>query len=277
VAAFVAPSIAGYISGSVWLLIAIIPSIGFRLSNYYFYRGHYQRAYQLKRGLAWLHPLPDWRWQDVVFQAYIALDRGDAPHAFQLLQAATGTDAKAEQRLFYFAMSRQWTELLRWWQQHPQQAELQRQPNALRYYLLALGETGQLNALVATFTEVRPVIEQVALVLDYAQLYLFAFGGKVDETIALLNARFDDNLNPAVGVIWIATAHYAANHPELGRSLLLPLQRATQDGVVKFTLTQRLADEATPAATVLSPEAARQLDTIATNWLERLNLLAHWR
>jgi hypothetical protein len=166
---------------------------------------------------------------------------------------------------------------LRWWQQHPQQAELQRQPNALRYYLLALGETGQLNALVTTFIEARPVLEQVTLIFDYAQLYLFAFGGKVDETIALLNARFDDNLNPAVGVIWIATAHYAANRPELGRSLLLPLQRATQDGVVKFTLTQRLVDEATPAATVLSPEAARQLDTIATNWLERLNLLAHWR
>ncbi len=276
-AALVVPTIAGYLSAAIWILVAIVPSIGFRLSNYYFYRGQYQRAYQLKRWLCWLHPLADWPWQDIVFRTYIALDQGDKERATALLQEATTADATPEQQAFSFAITHNWSGLLAWWQYHPQQEELHHSPSTLRYYLLALGETGELDRLVERFIQARPTLEQVPLVLDYALLYLFAFGGKADETVNLLHSRFADNLNRDIAIVWIATAHYAASHPELGRSLLQPLQRTSTDGVVQFAIAYRLEQPIAPAASRLNAVNAKTLDAIAQEWLERVQLLAHWR
>ncbi len=276
-AALIVPTIAGYLSAALWILVAIVPSIGFRLTNYYFYQGQYQRAYRLKWWLCWLHPLADWPWQNIVFQAYIALDQGERKRAATLLQEATAADATPEQRAFYFAMSHNWSGLLDWWNYHPQQEELRHSPGVLRYYLLALGENGEVDRLIETFIDMRPILEKVAMVLDYAHLYLFAFGGKVDETVTLLHSRFASNLNRDIAIVWIATAHYAADHPDLGRSLLQPLQRTTDDGVVKFAIEQRLETPIAPVAAHLSLPMAKELDAIAQDWLARTQLLAHWR
>lgn len=276
-AVLIIPTSAGYLSAALWILVAIVPSIGFRLSNYYFYRGHYQSAYRLKRWLCWLHPLADWPWQDIVFQTYIALDQGESERAAALLQEATAAEATPEQRAFYFAITNHWRGLLAWWQSHPQQEALHHSPGTLRYYLLALGENGELDQLIETFIQVRPTLEQVPLVLDYALLYLFAFGGKADETVTLLDSRFADNLNRDIALVWIATAHYAANHPELGRALLQPLQRTSSDGVVQLAITHRLEQTIAPAASRLSVANSQKLDAIAQEWLARVQLLAHWR
>jgi len=274
---FLLPAIAGYLSATLWILVAIIPSIGFRLSNYWFYRGHYWRAYQLKRRLRWLHPLADWPWQETVFRAYLAIDRGEIEQATAMLQEATATGATPEQRAFYFATSHQWQPLVHWWQQAPQADERRASPSVMRYYLWALGECGELDQLLTTYNEARPMLEKIPLLLDYAHLYLFAFGGKVDETIKLLHTRLPENLNADMAIVWIATAHYAANRPEAGRSLLRPLQRTIRDGLVKFAITERLERPIPPAAPRLSSANAKALDTIAEEWLASAQMLAHLR
>lgn len=275
IAALIAPAIAGFVSAALWILLAIVPSIGFRLSNYYFYRGHYQRAYRLKYWLTWLHPLADWPWQAAVFQAYSALQHGDHRLAEQLESSPT-IEAKAERQLFAYALNQHWEALLTWWHSHYTATALLSPTGIGRYFLWALGETGRLNELVANVGALQTSAAQVPVMLDYAHLYLFAFGGKVEATQLLIDSRLRDRLNPEIALLWVATAHYAADHPEQGRALLRSLQQASHDGVVHDLLEARLRHPIPPARQLLSREAAQILDAQVADWHTRTRLLAQW-
>jgi hypothetical protein len=275
IATLVVPSTAGYVSAALWILLAIVPSIGFRLSNHYFYRGSYRRAYRLKAWLTWLHPLADWPWQSAIFQAYCALHDGDRTLIKQLETAPT-IEARAERQLFAYALNHQWEPLLNWWSNHATATALLSPTGIGRYFLWALGETGRLNELVANVVALQENATPLPAMFDYAQLYLFAFGGKVAETQLLIESRLRDRVNPEIALLWLATAHYAADHPERGRALLRTLQQATHDGVVHYMLEERLRRPILPARQLLSHEAAQALDKQATEWQERMRLLAQW-
>jgi hypothetical protein len=272
------PAHAGYISASAWVLVAIVPSLGFRLSNHFHYRGQYARARQVKKWVRLLHPLKDWPWQNAVFQAHIDMYEGRRDRALAGLQDALRTmEATPEREVLIFVLSHDWYGLAAWWESHPQQQRLEERPDVIRYYLRALGEIGRLDDLVAAFLHYRPLIEPIPIILNYAYLYLFAFGGRVELTIKFLNEQLVETLNPDMHIVWVATAHSAAQNHEMSRALLRPMLRTTKDGLTKFTVEQRLGHDLAFASTTLSPESAEQLRLIVVHWIERNKMLTLWR
>ncbi|MEZ4682452.1 MAG: hypothetical protein R2932_50425 [Caldilineaceae bacterium] len=238
------PATAGYLSTSLWILFAVVPSIGFRISNHYYYRGRYHRSRRLKAWLRWLHPLQDWGWQNALFQVQIYLQEGAIDKAIHTLEAALQkTDGTPEREVLLFTISHDWHGLIAWWESHPEPQLLAKRPDVIRHYLRACGEVGALNKMVDTFLQYQSALDKVHIMLDFAHLYLFAFGGKIDEISLLLNARLLENLNPDAKVIWLATAHYAAGKAEIGRALLQPLLRTVQDGATRRFIEQRLSHE----------------------------------
>lgn len=274
---FLTPTYAGYIAAGAWLLFAIVPSLGFRLSNHLHYRGRYARARQVKQWLRWLHPLPDWPWQEAVFQANIHMYHGERDAAAQVLQRAIETvQATPEREVMIFVLSHDWHGLAAWWESYPDQQRLEERPDVIRHYIRALGEIGRLDEMVALFLHYQSTIERVPLILDYAYLYLFAFGGNVEVTTQLLNNRLGEALNPEAHMLWIATAHGAAQNYEMSKALLHPIVRTTTNGVMRFHVEQRLSRAPLPASEQLSPSAAEQLQKIIRRWVERNQMLALW-
>ncbi|MCB0063550.1 MAG: hypothetical protein KDE19_15615 [Caldilineaceae bacterium] len=273
----IVPTAAGYLSAGAWLLLAIVPSLGFYLSNHLHYRGQYMRAWQIKRWLRWLHPLQDWPWQEALFQANIDLQAGHRDRAVTVLQRALETlDVTPEREVLIFVMSHDWHGLIAWWETHPVPSQLEARPDVIRHYIRALGETGSLDAMVETFLHYRPILERVPVMLNYAYLYLFAFGGQVDALNRLLNTRLSETLNPDLQVIWIATAHAAADHLEMSKALLRPILRTTQNGLTKFTIEQRLGRDLCLATSTLSTEAQTALAASIQEWTDRNQTLTTW-
>lgn len=272
------PTYAGYIAAGAWLLFAIVPSLGFRFSNHLHYRGEYARARQVKRWLRWLHPLPDWPWQEAIFQANIHMYNGERDAAAGVLQGALATvEVTPEREVLIFVISHDWHGLVAWWESYPDRQRLEQRPDVIRHYLRALGETGRLDEMISRYLQYQRMLERVPLIHNYAYLYLFAFGGKVAETTHILNDHLGETLNAEAHVLWIATAHGAAKNYEMSRALLHPIARTTTNGVTRFHVEQRLSRAPLPATEQLSPAAAEQLQDIVQQWVAHHQLISLWR
>ncbi len=271
------PTVAGYLSAGFWIVVAVIPSLGFHYANQLHNRGRYAQSRRVKRVLQWLHPLKDWPWQEALYQAHIDLHAGEPDKAINALQAALDVvEVTPEREVLIFVMSQDWYGLLAWWETHPDPDRLEERPDVIRHYVRALGETGQLDEMVTAFLQYQPKMERVPLILNYAYLYLFAFGGQVEETMKLLNSSLNETISPDMHLIWLATAHGAAHSLEMSRALLRPLLRTTQDGLIRFQIEQRLGHDPVIATAALSPEKATQLQQLVQSWVERQQMLAAW-
>lgn len=271
------PTQAGYWSTAAWTMLVIIPSLGFRLSDYFFYRGNYGAARRLKAWLRWLHPLHDWQWQAALFTAYDHVNAGDGAKALQLLQSALDQQAPPpEQEVMLFYLSHDWHGLIAWWESYPAPAQLERRPDVIRLYLQALGETGKLNELVAEFQRYRAQLEQAPTLMNFGYLYLFAFCGRVEPTTHLLKSMLAEKLSPDLRMGWIATAHAAAGNGEMSRALLRPLRRTTKEALAKALVETRLSRELLPAQQTLNTYATVNLQEIEAEWTAREQQLSLW-
>lgn len=271
------PTQAGYWSSAVWMILVIIPSLGFRLSDYYFYRGNYVAARHLKQWFSWLHPLHDWPWQAALYSAYAHRKAGDNQVAIAILQQALTTpDPPPAQEVLIFYMSNDWHGLVAWWESHPAPTQLGARPDVIRYYLQALGETGRLNELVHQFQASYPTLEQVPPLAQHGYLYLFAFCGRVEATIQLLTSTLAERISPDMRMFWIATAHSAAGNSEMSRALLRPLLRTTKEALVKAYVEMRLGKDLAIAAAVLEADEKANLQKIEDDWFAREHQLSLW-
>ncbi len=273
----IVPAQAGYWSSIAWTILIIIPSLGFRLSDHYFYRGNYAAARRLKASLRWLHPLHDWPWQKALFAAYEQLNAGQTAEALQLLQQALDeTAAPPEQEVMLFYMSRDWHGLVAWWESYPNRAQLEERPDVIRLYLQALGETGNLNTLIEEFQHYHTNLEQTPSLIHYGRLYLFAFCGRIEPTMQLLKTVLAEKLSPDMRMCWIATAHGAAGNGEMSRALLRPLLRTTKDAIVKGYVEMRLSREVAIAQQTLDSYGIANLQKIEEAWRAREQQLSLW-
>lgn len=271
------PTQAGYWSSAAWMILVIIPSLGFRLSDYYFYRGNYVTARHLKHWFSWLHPLHDWPWQSALYTAYAHRKAGDNQVAIAILQQALTTpDPPPAQEVLLFYMSNDWHGLVAWWESHPAPTQLGQRPDVIRYYLQALGETGRLNELVHQFQAYYATLEQVPPLAQHGYLYLFAFCGRVEATIQLLTGTLAERISPDMRMFWIATAHSAAGNGEMSRALLRPLLRTTKEALVKAAVEMRLGKEVTAANIALDPDEKANLQKIEETWFARERQLSLW-
>lgn len=271
------PTQAGYWSSIAWTILIIVPSLGFRLSDHFFYRGNYAAARRLKAWLRWLHPLYDWPWQNALLTAYEQLNAGQTAEAIQRLQEALAeAEAPPEQEVMLFYMSRDWRGLIAWWESYPMRTRLEQRPDVIRLYLQALGETGNLNALIKEFQHYRTNLEQAPNLIHYGQLYLFAFCGRVEPTMQLLKTILAEKLSPDMRMFWIATAHGAAGNDEMSRALLRPLLRTSKDAIVKGYVEMRLGREVATAQQTLDSYGFANLQKIEAAWRAREQQLSLW-
>ncbi|GLS23415.1 hypothetical protein GCM10007874_64360 [Labrys miyagiensis] len=129
--------------------------------------------------------------------------------------------------------------------------------DAVLFPIRALGETGQLDALVQTYAAHRTTLGRSHVPL----MIMLAFCGRVDAVAALLPTL--SILPPVVKAFWHATALQAAGRFDEARRLLETFDPAALTDIQREMIAARLKRPVVEAAPLLSPAAAQQLDMMA--------------
>lgn len=267
---------AGFISSTVWLLLVVIPSLGFRFSDRLYYQGNFEHARRVKAFLRLLHPLQDWPWQNALYQAYHLASREKYAEAIDLLQQAQNQPPTLEQACTLFYFRSDWHGLVQWWESHADRGELEKRVDLVRHYLRALGEIGELNQLLQAISVRYPIFNTVPMLQDYCYLYAFTFGGRTEQANKFLHSSVLENIGPDMRTVWLATAHCAAGNREMGCALLRPLLRTTKDGIVRALVESRLHRCLNIADKSITPENRAFLQQLERKWNEKQRMVSLW-
>lgn len=268
---------AGYISIVAWVILAVIPSLGFRFSDRLFYQGNFAGARRVKNSLRWLHPLADWKWQEAIYYAYEQASQGKYQEASLIIEQAQDHPPTPNQICMLFYFRQDWSGLKQWWESEPDQAIGQARLDLARYYLRALGELGKRNKLLQVISDHYTTFAEAPAIFEYCLLYAFAFCGRTEQTSKLLHTPVLESINADTRTIWIATAHDVAGNREMANALLKPLLRTTKDGLIRRFAEQRLHYPLYDRMEELTKENKQFLQQLENKWTSRQRLSAQWQ
>ena len=259
---FLAPTVAGYLGMVLWGLLVLVPAFGSRWLQRMVGHQQYGRARRLAGFLAVLHPLDGWPQIPELLRALESAQRGDSMSAAARLTrvSASGHPTLRRQARFHlFRIDGDWEGMRRWIEAEVPEPNLGRDPVLLTHYLRALGETGELNGLLAAFQRHGASLERTALIAERSMAYVcaLAYGGRVAATERVLTALMRSS-GPQVRAFWLATAEAAAGNPAAARVRLDELT-GHPDAMVRRAAETRIARPPVEATLVLTPESARLL------------------
>lgn len=251
------PESAGYVGLGLWAGLVLLPSLGVRAAMRAVARQKFGRGRRISSLVRWLHPFDGWWEQGRLLEALEVAERGDFARAGELLErqkAPLGPLARMATTLL-FRIHSDWPGMRAWIEKEFPAGAVVRDLSAAIHYARALGETGDLNALVAFLERARPALGApgAAWHRHLAHLFLFAFLGRKDGVDRLLRGPLSVMPASTQG-FWRATADGAAGDAPRMRGFLeaiLPAADALTRRAVEYRLSRPLAD---PAA-VLTPES----------------------
>jgi rhomboid protease GluP len=263
------PQLAGWISITCWILLVVLPLLGFNRVNQLIYQQDYQQAYQLSKLLRWLHPVDGWQEQPRILYALVLGQRGDLLKASQILNAYRdrATPLSRHATVILYWMGANWDECRRWFEQVPKQV-IKQELNLIPYYLRSLGETGDVNGLVQEGFALKKVLKRAnqTLALDLVDLFIFVFCGQTPQVQRLLDPT-SSLYSPEIAQFWKLTLLMVKGQP-LVHQQLLTLQRKA-GSVLKNAIDWRLAHPPRQPDILLTPASEQLLAVIRLEFAQR--------
>ena len=255
VAWILAPQEAGYIGGSFWLVFYLIPALGYRQMNRLFAQQNYHGAHRVASVLRWLHPVSTWTAYLEVIQAMDLARQGEFEKAnvlFERNQAAPGWIGQMA-RVAPYAAAGDWQQVL----MNLQNAVLRRDPIALSNYIRALGETGDLNGMIAELERYRTVLQQTRS-FTQAAIFVFALCGLPEGLERLFQGPLKQ-LPDSIKKFWRGTAYLAAGDRAAAEPMLNEPIANAPDARTRNAAASRLSKGVTLAPDVLTSESRQIL------------------
>ncbi len=259
------PGYIGYIGFAAIIIFYGIPYGLSRLLMRACAKADWKQAQKYARWISWLHPSIEWRKAPLLYQVFEMLDHDDdstaAEAILQQLQNVKGSWISVFARQSLYRVQGRWSELVHELQPAPD-AEIQ--PHHLALYLEALGETGDLNELVAAFQRYQPALQK----LDdsgqrHAYMFLFTFVGRPD--------LVDRVIEPIKHTLTSIRASYIKATAELVAGNSLPMQAMLEEFDAatwpesRASFERRLNNPPPSPATLSAENKARLLE-IEQNW-----------
>lgn len=239
---FASPETAGLISGSLWILLIVLPNYGLRILSKLLFQFKYDKAYRLAQILAVLHPYDGWRSVPEVVRALVLLDKGETSDAARILSKhnAERTFVGRLAILQLFSGLGEWEGLLRWIEDPGMISVVAYDPVLITARLRALGETGRLDEMLQLFHDSAPVVEGAESTehADVARLFVFSFCGWVEGVSLLLRGPLK-SYPEAIQKFWLATAEMATGNSEIALADFRILV-ASDDGRIQKAAERRL-------------------------------------
>lgn len=236
-----APSFAGYLGGTVWCLLLVIPSVAERGIDQALLAQRFARARHIAIVRRVLHP-----WNDSPFRASLLQSLELAVHgrldcALDRLAAERqeSTPAGRFATALTFALTENWAGLVQWCRRDP---SLTTNPAVYSLYLRALGEIGALDDLVFALGSHFDLSEPDQLLSSaggYNFVLVLAFCGETGLLSKLLRGPLKV-MPQERQQFWLATAELAEGKTLLARQQLQKLRGETRDAVLRRSIERRL-------------------------------------
>jgi len=257
---WLAPRVAGYLGLAAWGAAILAPNALAATAFSRSLRRDFRTGAALYGLLALLRPLGGFRAQRDYFRALDWLASGHRRAGLGLLarlqsDPALGPLATIER----LTADGDWAGVRRFVEGHggPPAGALPLLPR----YLRALGELGEVEALVAALVRHRPSLGRRPPLLLQGLLFAFAFGGRVDAVSALLGgplAALDERSRG----LWLGTAELAAGAASAGLARLTAA-RARADAQQLEQIDRRLAAAPSQSCASTSAAVGAELDELA--------------
>ena len=224
--------------GFVVIIFILLPSYLFRRADTHEQAGEYEKVGELYQPLRWIHPFLNWKQVDDLLNISILLRDARWDEAIALLEQVRTRypHLQAWSYMQQYYVQGDWPALRQWVEANLSSGQalppdkLRRDLTTLLLYLRSLGETGDLEKLLATFGEYRNALERAPQLRDQAYMYVLAFTGRL-ELLERLTKGSPSTLPAHITPPWLATAEQAAGQPEAAQARL---QTFLQDALPKL-------------------------------------------
>lgn len=235
------PSIAGFVGGTFWALLLLVPSVSERKIDDLLLARHFANARRLAVVRRILHP-----WEDSPHRASLVgclevASDGRLDLALDQLCTERGeaTPAGRFARALIFALTENWPGLVEW---SRGDFTVVANPAVFPLYLRALGETGAIDDLVLQFVS-RSAHREPSLKGDTRSAFnlamVLAFCGRTSDLAGLL-AGEAHRMPLDCQQFWLATAEVAEGKSSVARQRLERLRAETRDAVLLRSVDRRL-------------------------------------
>ncbi len=235
------PSIAGFVGGTFWCLLLLIPSVSERKIDDLLVARRLARARQLAVVRRILHPWEDSPHRPALLDCLALASSGRLDRALDQLatERAAPTPAGSFASALTFALTENWAALVEWCRRD---LSVTANPAVLSLYFRALGETGALEELVRQFASRRasrePELTNDSLArFDFA--LVLAFAGRTNDLVRLFAGDLRQ-MPLEQRQFWLATAELAAGDGRAARERLEKLRAETRDAVLRRSIDRRL-------------------------------------
>ncbi len=259
---FFLPSIAGFIGGTLWLLLLVIPSVAERKIDELYLTERFAAARRLAAVRQILHPWADAPHRPSLLRDLELARAGRLDLALDRLaqERDENTPAGSFATALTFALTENWPGLLQWFRRD---FPVTTSAAVFSLYLRALGETGELDELVRQLAS-QIGGQETSPRTDFAWRFnlalVLAFCGRTDDFVRL--TEDDPRLMPRTSrQFWRATAELAEGKRALALERLEKLRTEKEDAILGRAVVRRLslAGRAAP----LSARSAMLLDRLA--------------
>ncbi len=266
----VSPRNAPWFVALLWLVTVLVPALLVRRFNRLVIGRRYAAALLVSRMIVLLHPFGEWRYQHRLMRALALLDRGQRDRAIaqlDTLQATSGCPPTTimSARMNSARLRGEWGDLLA-----DDMAGQIDHPVALVGRMRALGELGRIPELIGAYAQQAIRIAQARsqrltswsfLPWSYLQLYLFAFTGRPEPAMRLLNGPLS-GFPRETREFWRLTAELAqgGTAAEDARRTLVALQTQTKDLELRHDIARRLDMAPAPALDAAAEAVLREAE-----------------
>ncbi len=266
----IAPNWAGVISGLVWLVLFLLPSMGATRVNRLVSQERYRAARQLAIVVKWLHPADGMVEYPRLLRGLELGQQGRLEESQQWLQSLQSdtTPMGRMATMLAFRLNADWVGLVNWMDQAVPEPIRVRELGLAIAYLRAQGELGHLNELLQGLATMEQASQhrRSPLLLNTARLYALAFCGQVEAVKLLLQGELSI-FAPHTQQFWIATAELMAGRTAIAHSLLQDF-RPDRDRPLQLAVEWRLRMSAIDPLRVLTDSARQQVNQLKTTVMQ---------
>lgn len=243
-----APALAGWVGAALLVPTVLVPRFGMLVVGRMATGQAYARAARWARVLAWFHPFDGWRDQPLLLEALGAAKAGDFATAERVVASVRGArgDVGRLAIVELHRLRRDWVGMRAHIENDVPRRELLGSALLLPNYVRALGEAGDVDAMLRAVGEARRID-------PYTCLFAAAFAGEPSIAALVLRGPLA-SLPPELQDFWLGTAHAAAADRTRATELLAPLT-ASKDLALSTAAERRLAlvDHPPPPPSVGTP------------------------
>jgi len=232
---FLLADLAGYIAGTLFVLLMLLPAWGNVFLHFLLMRKRYRAAQLVAGVLSVLSPGRATLGVSIWINAMSLIQRGDWERCSRLLDRmiARGGPESRTARVLKARTEGSWQSFLDWANEPENRREVLSDPHLLDSFLQALGETGQREELVREFDALQSVFRQFpAQTRELCTVKVAAFCGDDLLVAQLLSGSLCD-LPVELKRFWMATALQVGGGTEEARRDLEWLARLPDAGIAR--------------------------------------------